>query len=136
MIRSYKEEQELKEKILELRKKNYPYDKIAMELGTNESRVKLIIGLLVEEGKLDSLATNLYKKETEEKLKQILSMAKAKRNVSEISSSLANAPVFVVTPKKPPINKTNIAISMASFNPFIGAITKSANFAALTPGIN
>ena len=62
MIRSYKEEQELKEKILELRKKNYPYDKIAMELGTNESRVKLIIGLLVEEGKLDSLATNLYKK--------------------------------------------------------------------------
>ena len=41
MIRSYKEEQELKEKILELRKKNYPYDKIAMELGTNESRVKL-----------------------------------------------------------------------------------------------
>lgn len=79
---------ELKEKILELRKKNYPYDKIAMELGTNESRVKLIIGLLVEEGKLDSLATNLYKKETEEKLKQILSMAKAKRNVSEISSSL------------------------------------------------
>ena len=49
MIRSYKEEQELKEKILELRKKNYPYDKIAMELGTNESRVKLIIGLLVEE---------------------------------------------------------------------------------------
>lgn len=88
MIRSYKEEQELKEKILELRKKNYPYDKIAMELGTNESRVKLIIGLLVEEGKLDSLATNLYKKETEEKLKQILSMAKAKRNVSEISSSL------------------------------------------------
>lgn len=59
-----------------------------MELGTNESRVKLIIGLLVEEGKLDSLATNLYKKETEEKLKQILSMAKAKRNVSEISSSL------------------------------------------------
>lgn len=88
MIRSYKEEQELKEKILELRKKNYPYDKIAMELGTNESRVKLIIGLLVEEGKLDSLATNLYKKETEEKLKHILSMAKAKRNVSEISSSL------------------------------------------------
>ena len=88
MIRSYKEEQELKEKILELRKKNYPYDKIAMELGTNESRVKLIIGLLVEEGKLDRLATNLYKKETEEKLKQILSMAKAKRNVSEISSSL------------------------------------------------
>ena len=88
MIRSYKEEQELKEKILELRKKNYPYDKIAMELCTNESRVKLIIGLLVEEGKLDSLATNLYKKETEEKLKQILSMAKAKRNVSEISSSL------------------------------------------------
>ena len=88
MIRSYKEEQELKEKILELRKKNYPYDKIAMELGTNESRVKLIIGLLVEEGKLDSLATNLYKKDTEEKLKQILSMAKAKRNVSEISSSL------------------------------------------------
>lgn len=88
MIRSYKEEQELKEKILELRKKNYPYDKIAMELGTNESRVKLIIGLLVEEGKLDSLATNLYKKETEEKLKQILSMAKAKRNMSEISSSL------------------------------------------------
>lgn len=88
MIRNYKEEQELKEKILELRKKNYPYDKIAMELGTNESRVKLIIGLLVEEGKLDSLATNLYKKETEEKLKQILSMAKAKRNVSEISSSL------------------------------------------------
>lgn len=88
MIRSYKEEQELKEKILELRKKNYPYDKIAMELGTNESRVKFIIGLLVEEGKLDSLATNLYKKETEEKLKQILSMAKAKRNVSEISSSL------------------------------------------------
>ena len=88
MIRSYKEEQELKEKILELRKKNYPYDKIAMELGTNESRVKLIIGLLVEEGKLVSLATNLYKKETEEKLKQILSMAKAKRNVSEISSSL------------------------------------------------
>lgn len=88
MIRSYKEEQELKEKILELRKKNYPYDKIAMELGTNESRVKLIIGLLVEEGKLESLATNLYKKETEEKLKQILSMAKAKRNVSEISSSL------------------------------------------------
>ena len=88
MIRSYKEEQELKEKILELRKKNYPYDKIAMELGTNESRVKLIIGLLVEEGKLDSLATNLYKKETEEKLKQILSMAKAKRNVSDISSSL------------------------------------------------
>ena len=88
MIRSYKEEQELKEKILELRKKNYPYDKIAMELGTNESRVKLIIGLLVEEGKLDNLATNLYKKETEEKLKQILSMAKAKRNVSEISSSL------------------------------------------------
>lgn len=88
MIRSYKEEQELKEKILELRKKNYPYDKIAMELGTNESRVKLIIGLLVEEGKLDSLATNLYKKETEEKLKQILNMAKAKRNVSEISSSL------------------------------------------------
>lgn len=88
MIRSYKEEQELKEKILEIRKKNYPYDKIAMELGTNESRVKLIIGLLVEEGKLDSLATNLYKKETEEKLKQILSMAKAKRNVSEISSSL------------------------------------------------
>ena len=88
MIRSYKEEQELKEKILELRKKNYPYDKIAMELGTNESRVKLIIGLLVEEGKLDSLATNLYKKETEEKLKQILSMAKAKRIVSEISSSL------------------------------------------------
>ena len=88
MIRSYKEEQELKEKILELRKKNYPYDKIAMELGTNESRVKLIIGLLVEEGKLDSLATNIYKKETEEKLKQILSMAKAKRNVSEISSSL------------------------------------------------
>jgi len=88
MIRSYKEEQELKEKILELIKKNYPYDKIAMELGTNESRVKLIIGLLVEEGKLDSLATNLYKKETEEKLKQILSMAKAKRNVSEISSSL------------------------------------------------
>lgn len=88
MIRSYKEEQELKEKILELRKKNDPYDKIAMELGTNESRVKLIIGLLVEEGKLDSLATNLYKKETEEKLKQILSMAKAKRNVSEISSSL------------------------------------------------
>lgn len=88
MIRIYKEEQELKEKILELRKKNYPYDKIAMELGTNESRVKLIIGLLVEEGKLDSLATNLYKKETEEKLKQILSMAKAKRNVSEISSSL------------------------------------------------
>lgn len=88
MIRSYKEEQELKEKILELRKKNYPYDKIAMELGTNESRVKLIIGLLVEEGKLDSLATNLYKKETEEKLKQILSMVKAKRNVSEISSSL------------------------------------------------
>lgn len=88
MIRSYKEEQELKEKILELRKKNYPYDKIAMELGTNESRVKLIIGLLVEEGRLDSLATNLYKKETEEKLKQILSMAKAKRNVSEISSSL------------------------------------------------
>ena len=88
MIRSYKEEQELKEKILELRKKNYPYDKIAMELGTNESRVKLIIGLFVEEGKLDSLATNLYKKETEEKLKQILSMAKAKRNVSEISSSL------------------------------------------------
>ena len=88
MIRSYKEEQELKEKILELRKKNYPYGKIAMELGTNESRVKLIIGLLVEEGKLDSLATNLYKKETEEKLKQILSMAKAKRNVSEISSSL------------------------------------------------
>lgn len=88
MIRSYKEEQELKEKILELRKKNYPYDKIAMELGTNESRVKLIIGLLVEEGKFDSLATNLYKKETEEKLKQILSMAKAKRNVSEISSSL------------------------------------------------
>lgn len=88
MIRSYKEEQELKEKILELRKKNYPYDKIAMELGTNESRVKLIIGLLVEEGKLYSLATNLYKKETEEKLKQILSMAKAKRNVSEISSSL------------------------------------------------
>lgn len=88
MIRSYKEEQKLKEKILELRKKNYPYDKIAMELGTNESRVKLIIGLLVEEGKLDSLATNLYKKETEEKLKQILSMAKAKRNVSEISSSL------------------------------------------------
>ena len=82
------QEQELKEKILELRKKNYPYDKIAMELGTNESRVKLIIGLLVEEGKLDSLATNLYKKETEEKLKQILSMAKAKRNVSEISSSL------------------------------------------------
>lgn len=88
MIRSYKEEQELKEKILELRKKNYPYDKIAMELGTNESRVKLIIGLLVEEGRLDSLATNLYKKETEEKLKQILSMVKAKRNVSEISSSL------------------------------------------------
>lgn len=88
MIRSYKEEQELKEKILELRKKNYPYDKIAMELGTNENRVKLIIGLLVEEGKLDSLDTNLYKKETEEKLKQILSMAKAKRNVSEISSSL------------------------------------------------
>ena len=88
MIRSYKEEQELKEKILELRKKNYPYDKIAMELGTNESSVKIIIGLLVEEGKLDSLATNLYKKETEEKLKQILSMAKAKRNVSEISSSL------------------------------------------------
>ena len=88
MIRSYKEEQELKENILKLRKKNYPYDKIAMELGTNESRVKLIIGLLVEEGKLDSLATNLYKKETEEKLKQILSMAKAKRNVSEISSSL------------------------------------------------
>ena len=88
MIRSYKEEQELKEKILELRKKNYPYDKIAMELGTNENRVKLIIGLLVEEGKFDSLATNLYKKETEEKLKQILSMAKAKRNVSEISSSL------------------------------------------------
>ena len=31
MIRSYKEEQELKEKILELRKKNYPYDKIARE---------------------------------------------------------------------------------------------------------
>lgn len=88
MIRSYKEEQELKEKILELRKKNYPYDKIAMELGTNENRVKLIIGLLVEEGRHDSLATNLYKKETEEKLKQILSMAKAKRNVSEISSSL------------------------------------------------
>lgn len=88
MIRSYKEEQELKEKILELRKKNYPYDKIAMELSTNENRVKLIIGLLVEEGRLDSLATNLYKKETEEKLKQILSMAKAKRNVSEISSSL------------------------------------------------
>lgn len=88
MIRSYKEEQELKEKILELRKKNYPYDKIAMELGTNENRVKLIIGLLVEEGKLDSLATNLYKKETEEKLKQILNMAKAKRNVSEISSYL------------------------------------------------
>ena len=88
MIRSYKEEQELKEKILELRKKNYPYDKIAMELGTNENRVKLIIGLLVEDGRLDSLATNLYKKETEEKLKQILSMAKAKRNVSEISSSL------------------------------------------------
>lgn len=88
MIRSYKEEQELKEKILELRKKNYPYDKIAMELGTNENRVKLIIGLLVEEGRLDSLDTNLYKKETEEKLKQILSMAKAKRNVSEISSSL------------------------------------------------
>ena len=88
MIRSYKEEQELKEKILELRKKNYPYDKIAMELGINENRVKLIIGLLVEEGRLDSLATNLYKKETEEKLKQILSMAKAKRNVSEISSSL------------------------------------------------
>lgn len=88
MIRSYKEEQELKEKILELRKKNYPYDKIAMELGTNESRVKLIIGLLVGEGKLDSLDTNLYKKETEEKLKQILSMAKAKRNVSEISSYL------------------------------------------------
>ena len=88
MIRSYKEEQELKEKILELRKKNYPYDKIAMELDTNENRVKLIIGLLVEEGRLDSLATNLYKKETEEKLKQILSMAKAKRNVSEISSSL------------------------------------------------
>jgi len=48
----------------------------------------------------------------------------------------SNAPVFVVTPKKPPINKTNIAISMASFNPFIGAITKSASFAALTPGIN
>lgn len=88
MIRSYKEEQELKEKILELRKKNYPYDKIAMELGTNESRVKLIIGLLVGEGKLDSLDTNLYKKETEEKLKQILSMAKAKRNVSGISSYL------------------------------------------------
>ena len=88
MIRSYKEEQELKEKILELRKKNYPYDKIAIELGTNENRVKLIIGLLVEEGRLDSLATNLYKKETEEKLKQILSMAKAKRNVSEISSYL------------------------------------------------
>ena len=88
MIRGYKEEQELKEKILELRKKNYPYDKIAMELDTNENRVKLIIGLLVEEGRLDSLATNLYKKETEEKLKQILSMAKAKRNVSEISSSL------------------------------------------------
>lgn len=88
MIRSYKEEQELKEKILELRKKNYPYDKIAMELGTNENRVKLIIGLLVEEGRLDSLATNLYKKETEEKLKQILSMAKARKNVSEISSSL------------------------------------------------
>ena len=88
MIRGYKEEQKLKEKILELRKKNYPYDKIAMELDTNENRVKLIIGLLVEEGKLDSLATNLYKKETEEKLKQILSMAKAKRNVSEISSSL------------------------------------------------
>ena len=88
MIRSYKEEQELKEKILELRKKNYPYDKIAMELGTNESREKLIKGLHVEEGKHDSLATNLYKKETEEKLKQILSMAKAKRNVSEISSSL------------------------------------------------
>ena len=59
MIRSYKEEQELKEKILELRKKNYPYDKIAMELGTNDSRVKLIIGLLVEEGKLDSSATNI-----------------------------------------------------------------------------
>mgnify|MGYP000027277551 CR=1 FL=1 len=38
MIRSYKEEQELKEKILELRKKNYPYDKIAMELGTNERK--------------------------------------------------------------------------------------------------
>ncbi len=88
MIRGYKEEQKLKEKILELRKKNYPYDKIAMELDTNENRVKLIIGLLVEEGRLDSLATNLYKKETEEKLKQILSMAKAKRNVSEISSSL------------------------------------------------
>ena len=48
MIRSYKEEQELKEKILELRKKNYPYDKIAIELGTHTRRLKLIIGLLGE----------------------------------------------------------------------------------------
>ena len=42
----------------------------------------------------------------------------------------SKAPVLVVTPKNPPINNTNNAMSIASFNPFIGAITKSENLAA------
>ena len=50
MIRSYKEEQELKEKILELRKKNYPYDKIAMELGIGKEGYSII-----GQGKIDAI---------------------------------------------------------------------------------
>ena len=48
----------------------------------------------------------------------------------EIKIPASKAPVLVVTPKNPPINNTNNAMSIASFNPFIGAITKSENLAA------
>ncbi|MPM70874.1 hypothetical protein SDC9_117835 [bioreactor metagenome] len=47
----------------------------------------------------------------------------------------SKAPVFVVTPKKPPINRTKMAISIASCNPAMGAITKSAKVAFLTSGM-
>ena len=47
----------------------------------------------------------------------------------------SSAPVFVVIPKNPPINNTNIAMSIESLRPFIGAITKSDNPAGLTPAI-
>lgn len=50
--------------------------------------MKLAIGLLIKEGELDSSYTNLHRKETEEKLKRILNMVKAKRKVGEISRDL------------------------------------------------
>ena len=47
----------------------------------------------------------------------------------------SSAPVFVVIPKNPPINKTNMAISIELLRPFIGAIIKSDKLAGVAPGI-